>query len=132
MSTLYIILAVIIGLVVASTTFVVVGAIEKKKHINVNWLLLMTAVILACSLAMVLIYHSENDKEVAQTSYDKGYEDGKSSATHTYPSNDEIEEWFSSTKEVIVGKNEGGDTAVHIVDGNGEEWVLYADSPQTK
>lgn len=132
MSTLYIILAVIIGLVVASTTFVVVGAIEKKKHINVNWLLLMTAVILACSLAMVLIYHSENDKEVAQTSYDKGYEDGKSSATHTYPSNDEIEEWFSSTKEVIVGKNEGGDTAVHIIDHAGEEWVLYADSTQPK
>lgn len=128
MSTLYIILAVIIGLVVASTTFVVVGAIEKKKHINVNWLLLMTAIILACSLAMVLIYHSENDKEVAQTSYDKGYEDGKFSATHTYPSNEEMEEWFSSTQEVVVGTNKGGDTAVHIVDRNGEEWVLFADS----
>lgn len=128
MSTLYIILAVIIGLVVASTTFVVVGAIEKKKHINVNWLLLMTAIILACSLAMVLIYHSENDKEVAQTSYDKGYEDGKFSATHTYPSNEEMEEWFSSTQEVVVGTNKGGDTAVHIIDRNGEEWVLFADS----
>ena len=128
MSTLYIVLAVIIGLVVASTTFVVVGAIEKKKHINVNWLLLMTAVILACVLAMVLIYHSENDKEVAQTSYNNGYEDGVAATTHTYPSNEEVEEWMASTQEVIISTHkDGSDPAIHIIDKNGDEWVLIAD-----
>lgn len=131
MSTLYIILAVIIGLVVASTTFVVVGAIEKKKHINANWLLLMTAVILACSLAMVLIYHSENDKEIAQTSYNNGYEDGVAAEHHDYPSNEEVENWFSKTEKVIVGTN-GEDSAVHIIDGQGEEWVLYVDETINK
>lgn len=126
MNTLYIILAVIIGLVVASTTFVVVGAIEKHRKVNINWVLLMLAIILSCTLAMVLIYHSENDKEVAQTSYDQGYKDGVASEHHTYPNNEEMEEWFSKTEKVIVGSN-GTDAAVHIVDGNGEEWVLYAD-----
>ena len=128
MSTLYIVLAVIIGLVVASTTFVVVGAIEKKKHINVNWLLLMTTVILACVLAMVLIYHSENDKEVAQTSYNNGYEDGVADTQHTYPSNEEVEEWMASTQEVIISTHkDGSDPAIHIIDKNGDEWVLIAD-----
>ena len=128
MSTLYIILAVIIGLVVASTTFVVVGAIEKKKHINVNWLLLMTTVILACSLAMVLIYHSENDKEVAQTYYDNGYEDGVADTKHTLPNNEEMEEWFSKTEEVIVSTHkDGSDPTIHIIDQQGDEWILIAD-----
>ena len=130
MSTLYIILAVIIGLVVASTTFVVVGAIEKKKHINVNWVVLMTAIVLACSLALVLIYHNQHDLtlEDTQQAYDNGYEAGVTDTQHTIPSNEEMENWFSSTQEVVVGTNEGGDTAVHIIDRNGEEWVLFADS----
>ena len=133
MSTLYIVLAVIIGLVVASTTFVVVGAIEKKKHINVNWVLLMVTIILGCSLAMVLIYHAENDLTLADTqeAYDNGFEAGVASTQHTIPSNEEMENWFSSTQEVVVGTN-GNDTAVHIIDHAGDEWVLYADSIQTK
>lgn len=130
MTTLYIILAVIIASIIAFSTFVIIGAIEKKKHINVNWVLLMVTIILGCTLAMVLIYHSENDLtlEDTQQAYNNGYEDGVAATTHTLPSNEEMENWFSSTQEVVVGTNEGGDTAVHIIDGNGEEWVLFADS----
>ena len=130
MSILYVVLAVIIGVIVATTTFVVVGAIEKKKHININWVLLMVCIILGCSLAMVIIYHSENDLTLEDTkeAYDNGYEAGIASASHTIPTNEEMEQWFSSTQEVVVGINEGGDTAVHIIDGNGEEWVLFANS----
>lgn len=133
MSTLYIVLAVIIGLVVASTTFVVVGAIEKKKHINVNWVVLMTAIVLACSLALVLIYHNQHDLTLADTqeAYNNGFEAGVASEHHTMPSNDEMEAWFSATQDVVIGTN-GTDYAIHIIDGNGEEWVLYADSIQTK
>lgn len=130
MTTLYIILAVIIASIIAFSTFVIIGAIEKKKHINVNWVLLMVTIILGCTLAMVVIYHNENDMtlEDTQQAYNNGYEDGVAATTHTLPSNEEMENWFSSTQEVVVGTNEGGDTAVHIIDGNGEEWVLFADS----
>ena len=127
MNTLYIILAIIIASIIAFSTFVVIGAIEKHRKININWVLLMTAIVLSCVLIMVLIYHSENDKEVAQTSYNNGYEDGVADTHHTIPTNEEMEEWFTSTKEVTVSSNEGGDVAVHIIDGTGNEWVLVAD-----
>lgn len=128
MSTLYIILAIIIGLIVASAMFVIIGAIEKHRHININWVMMVITIVLACVLAMVLIYHSENDKEVAQTSYNNGYEDGVAATTHTYPSNEEVEEWMASTQEVIISTHkDGSDPAIHIIDSNGEEWVLIAD-----
>ena len=133
MSTLYIILAIVIASIIAFSIFVVIGAIEHKKHININWLLLMLVIILGSSLVMVVIYHNENDLTLEDTkeAYDNGYEDGVASVSHTYPNNEEMEEWFSKTEKVVVGSN-GNDTAVHIIDGNGEEWVLYADSTQTK
>lgn len=126
----YIVCAIIIASILSFVVFVVIGAIEHKKHININWLLLMATIVLSCSLVMVIIYHSQHDltAEDVQTSYNQGYEDGKAAEQHTLPTNEEMEEWFSSTKEVVVGSNEGGDTAVHIIDGNGEEWVLFADS----
>ena len=133
MSTLYVILGVVIASIIAIATFVVVGAIEHKKHININWVIFMIAIVLACSLAMVLIYHSQHDLTSAdiQASYNQGVEDGKTSEHHDYPSNEEVENWFSKTEKVIVGTN-GEDTAVHIIDGQGEEWVLYVDETINK
>lgn len=130
MNTLYIILAVVIASIIAFSTFVVIGSIEKHKHININWVLLMLVVILSCSLAMVVIYHSENDLTLEDTkeAYDNGYEAGVASEHHTYPSNEEVEEWMSSTQEVIVSTHkDGSDPAIHIIDKNGDEWVLIAD-----
>ena len=125
----YIVCAIIIASILSFVVFVVIGAIEHKKHININWLLLMATIVLSCSLVMVIIYHSQHDltAEDVQTSYNQGYEDGKSSKHHTLPTNSEMEEWFSSTKEVVVGENEDGDKAVHIIDSNNNEWVLVAD-----
>lgn len=130
MSTLYVVLAVIIGVIVATTTFVVVGAIEKKKHINVNWVVLMTAIVLACSLVLVLIYHNQHDLtlEDTQEAYDNGFSAGVESTQHTYPSNEEVENWMASTKEVIISTHkDGSDPTIHIIDSNGEEWILIAD-----
>ena len=131
MSVSYIISAVVLAIVLTSIAFVLIGKIEhKSRKLNLNWFLLMMLIAISCVLTMVIIYHGQNDltAEDIQIAYDKGYEDGKSSASHTLPSNEEMENWFSSTQKVVVGTNEGGDTAVHIIDGNGEEWVLFADS----
>ena len=130
MNTLYIILAVVIASIIAFSTFVVIGSIEKHKHININWVLLMLVVILSCSLAMVVIYHSENDLTLEDTkeAYDNGYEAGVASEHHTYPSNEEVEEWMSSTQEVIVSTHkDGSDPTIHIIDQQGDEWILIAD-----
>ena len=135
MSVSYIVSAVVLAIVLTSVAFVLIGKIEhKQRKINLNWLILMIAIALAAILTMVLVYHGQNDltENDIQTSYNQGYEDGKAAEHHTIPNNEEMENWFSSTQKVVVGTNEGGDTAVHIIDGNGDEWVVYADSIQTK
>ena len=135
MTVSYIVASIILAIVLTSIAFVLIGKIEhKNRHLNFNWFLLMVLIAISCVLTMVIIYHGQHDltAEDIQTSYNQGYEDGKAAEHLTYPSNEEMEEWFSSTKEVVVGSNEGGDTAVHIIDHAGEEWVLYADSIQTK
>lgn len=130
MSILYIVFAIIVAIVITSVIFVIIGKVEHKhRHLNINWLVMMTAIILACTLAMVLIYHNQHDitSEDVQSAYEQGVEDGKTSEHHDYPSNEEVENWFSSTQKVVVGTNEDGDKAVHIIDQKGDEWVLYAD-----
>lgn len=131
MSIIYVVLAIVVAVILTSIAFVIIGKVEhKNRKLNISWFLMMFVIILGCTLAMVLIYHNQHDltAEDIQQSYDQGYEDGVASASHTIPNNEEMEEWFSSTQKVVVGKNEGGDKAVHIIDGNGEEWVLFADS----
>ena len=134
MSVVYVIAAIILAIIFSSVVFVIIHKIEhKNRHLNLNWFLLMALIALSCVLCMVLIYHAENDLTLADTqqAYNNGYEAGVADTQHTMPSNDEMEAWFSKTQDVVIGTN-GSDYAVHIVDGNGEEWVLYADSIQTK
>ena len=134
MSVSYIISAIILAIVLTSIVFVLVGKIEhKSRKLNLNWFLLMITIALSCILTMVLIYHSQNDLTLEDTkeAYDNGYEAGVASEHHTYPSNEEVENWFSKTEKVIVGTN-GEDSAVHIIDGQGEEWVLYVDETINK
>lgn len=131
MSVSYIISAIVLASIVASVILVLIGKIEhKSRKLNLNWFLLMVAIALFCILSMVLIYHTQHDITPAdvQASYNQGVEDGKSSEHHTYPSNEEVEEWMSSTQEVIISTHkDGSDPAIHIIDSNGEEWVLIAD-----
>ena len=134
MSVSYIISAVILAIVLTSIIFVLINKIEhKSRKLNLNWFLLMVLIAISCVLTMVIIYHGQHDltAEDIQTSYNQGVEDGKASAKHTIPSNEEMENWFSSTEKVIVGTN-GEDSAVHIIDGQGEEWVLYVDETINK
>lgn len=131
MSVSYIISAVVLAIVLASIAFVIIEKIEHKgRKINLNWFFLMTTIALSCILTMVLIYHGQNDLTIADTkeAYDNGFSAGVESATHTYPSNDEVENWMASTKEVIISTHsDGSDPAIHIIDKNGDEWVLIAD-----
>ena len=133
MSTLYVILGIVVAMVISTVIMVIIKAVDHNKKVNVNWLLLMATIAVSAILCMVLIYHNQHDltQQDIQQSYDNGYEDGVAAEHHTIPTNEEMENWFSSTEEVVVGTN-GTDTAVHIIDHNGDEWVLYADNIQTK
>lgn len=134
MTVSYIIAAIVLAIVVTSILFVTIGKIEHKgRKINLNWLILMMLIATISILTMVLIYHGQHDitSEAVQNTYEQGVEDGKASEHHDYPSNEEVENWFSKTEKVIVGTN-GEDSAVHIIDGQGEEWVLYVDETINK
>lgn len=135
MSVSYIISAVVLAIVLASIAFVIIGKIEHKgRKINLNWFFLMTTIALSCILTMVLIYHGQNDLTIADTkeAYDNGFSAGVESTQHTYPSNEEVEEWMSSTKEVIISTHEdGSDPTIHIIDKGGDEWILIADAIET-
>ena len=131
MSVSYIISAIVLASVIASIAFVIIGKIEHKgRKINLNWFFLMTTIALSCVLCMVLIYHNENDLTLADTkeAYDNGYEAGIASTSHTLPSNEEVEKWMAGTQEVIVSTHEdGSDPTIHIIDQQGDEWILIAD-----
>lgn len=131
MTVSYIVASIILAIVLTSIAFVLIGKIEhKNRHLNLNWFLLMVLIAISCVLTMVIIYHGQHDliAEDIQTSYNQGVEDGKASEHHTYPSNEEVEEWMSSTQEVIVSTHkDGSDPTIHIIDGNGDEWILIAD-----
>lgn len=131
MSVSYIISAVVLAIVLASIAFVIIGKIEHKgRKINLNWFFLMTTIALSCILTMVLIYHGQNDLTIADTkeAYDNGFSAGVESTQHTYPSNEEVEEWMSSTQEVIISTHkDGSDPTIHIIDQQGDEWILIAD-----
>lgn len=131
MSVSYIVASIILAVVFTSVAFVLIGKIEHKgRKINLNWLILMVAIVLGCILTMVIIYHGQNDLTASdiQASYDRGYKDGVASEHHPYPSNEEVEEWMSSTQEVIVSTHkDGSDPTIHIIDQQGDEWILIAD-----
>lgn len=131
MSVSYIISAVVLAIVLTSIAFVLIGKIEhKSRKLNINWFLLMAFIAISCVLCMVVIYHSENDLTLEDTkeAYNNGFEAGASSTQHTYPSNEDVEEWMSSTQEVIVSTHkDGSDPTIHIIDQQGDEWILIAD-----
>ena len=117
--------AIIISLSIIAGVSIIIAAFMKG---TINGF-----IAISCVLTMVIIYHGQHDltAEDIQTSYNQGVEDGKTSEHHDYPSNEEVENWFSKTEKVIVGTN-GEDSAVHIIDGQGEEWVLYVDETINK
>lgn len=131
MSVVYVIAAIVLAIIFSSIVFVIIHKIEhKNRRLNLNWFFLMTTIALSCVLCMVLIYHNENDLTLADTkeAYDNGYEAGIASASHTLPSNEEVENWMSSTQEVIISTHkDGSDPTIHIIDQQGDEWILIAD-----
>ena len=131
MSVVYVIAAIILAIIFSSVVFVIIHKIEhKNRHLNLNWFLLMALIALGCVLCMVLVYHAENDLTLEDTkeAYDNGFSAGVESTQHTYPSNEEVEEWMSSTQEVIISTHkDGSDPTIHIIDQQGDEWILIAD-----
>lgn len=105
-----------------------IEAIAHKKSMNPRAMFIIMA-ILAISVIVLICnidYSKSTPAEVYTEedltgSYNAGYDKGIEEAYTT------TENWFSNLQLVTIGED---GTTIHLIDGNGEEWVLVSDDYQ--
>ena len=105
-----------------------IEAIEHKKSMNPRAMLIIMA-ILAISV-ITLICNIDYSKSVPAEiftnedvtgAYNAGYDAGAEDSYTT------TEDWFSNLQNVTISED---GTTIHLIDGNGEEWILVSDDYQ--
>ena len=105
-----------------------IEAIVHKKSMNPRAMLILMVIITIGILTLICnIDYSKSTpaevytKEDLTGSYNAGYDAGVNEAYAT------TENWFSNLQSVTISKD---NTTIHLVDENGEEWVLVSDDYQ--
>lgn len=128
MSSVVMVVVALSIVMIAYGVIINIEAIAHKKAMNPRAMLIIM-VILAIS-TIVLICNIDYSKstpaegytnEDVTGAYNAGYDAGIEEAYAT------TEDWFSNLQSVTIGTD---DTTIHIVDSNGEEWVLVSDDYQ--
>ena len=105
-----------------------IEAIVHKKSMNPRAMFIIMAifaisvVVLICNIDYSKSTPAEVYTEEDLTgSYNAGYDKGIEEAYTT------TEDWFSNLQSVTIGED---NSTIHLIDGNGEEWVLVSDDYQ--
>lgn len=105
-----------------------IEAIAHKKSINPRAMLVLMVIITIGILTLIcnIDYSKSTPTEVYTEedltgSYNAGYDKGIEEAYTT------TEDWFSNLQSVTIGED---NSTIHLIDGNGEEWVLVSDDYQ--
>ena len=105
-----------------------IEAIVHKKSMNPRAMFIIMA-ILAISVVVLIcnidysksipaeVYTNEDVTGAYNAGYDKGIEEAYTTT----------EDWFSNLQSVTIGED---NSTIHLIDGNGEEWVLVSDDYQ--
>ena len=105
-----------------------IEAVAHKKSMNPRAMLIIMA-ILAISVIVLIcnidynkstpaeVYTEEDITGSYNAGYDKGYEEAYATT----------EDWFSNLQSVTISED---NSTIHLIDGNGEEWVLVSDDYQ--
>ena len=105
-----------------------IEAVAHKKSMNPRAMLIIMA-ILAISVIVLIcnidynkstpaeVYTEEDITGSYNAGYDKGYEEAYATT----------EDWFSNLQSVTIGED---NSTIHLIDGNGEEWILVSDDYQ--
>lgn len=128
MSTISIITIAISIIMIVYGIIINIEAIAHRKSMNPRAMFIIMA-ILAISVVTLICnidYSKSTPAEVYTNedvtgAYNAGYDAGIEEAYAT------TEDWFSNLQSVTIGTD---DTTIHIVDSNGEEWVLVSDDYQ--
>ena len=105
-----------------------IEAIAHKKSMNPRAMLVLMVIITIGILTLICnIDYSKSTpaevytKEDLTGSYNAGYDKGIEEAYAT------TEDWFSNLQSVTIGED---NSTIHLIDGNGEEWILVSDDYQ--
>ena len=105
-----------------------IEAIAHKKSMNPRAMFIIMA-ILAISVIVLIcnIDYSKSTpaevytKEDVTGAYNAGYDAGIEDSYTT------TEDWFSNLQSITIGED---NSTIHLIDSNGEEWVLVSDDYQ--
>ena len=128
MSSAIIIVVCLAIVIVAYGVIINIEAIVHKKSMNpramfiIMAILAISVVILICNIdysksTPAEVFTNEDVTGAYNAGYDAGIED---SYTTT-------ENWFSNLQSVTIGED---NSTIHLIDGNGEEWILVSDDYQ--
>ena len=115
-------------IMIAYGVIINIEAIMHKKSMNPRAMFIIMA-ILAISVIVLIcnIDYSKSTpaevytKEDVTGAYNAGYDKGVEEAYRT------TEDWFSNLQSVTIGED---NSTIHLIDSNGEEWVLVSDDYQ--
>ena len=128
MSSAIIIVVCLAIVMVAYGVIINIEAIVHKKSMNPRAMFIIMA-ILAISVVILICnidYSKSTPAEVFTNedvtgAYNAGYDAGIKDSYAT------TENWFSNLQSVTIGED---GTTIHLIDDNGEEWVLVSDDYQ--
>lgn len=124
-----VIIAIAISIIMIVYGIVInIEAIAHKKSMNPRAMLIIMA-ILAISVIVLIcnIDYSKSTpaeiytKEDVTGAYNAGYDAGIDDSYTT------TEDWFSNLQNVTISED---NSTIHLIDSNGEEWVLVSDDYQ--
>ena len=105
-----------------------IEAIVHKKSINPRAMFIIMAILAISVVALIcnIDYSKSTPAEVYTEedltgSYNAGYDKGIEEAYAT------TEDWFSNLQNVTISED---NSTIHLIDDNGEEWVLVSDDYQ--
>lgn len=128
MSSVVMVVIALSIVMVAYGVIINIEAIVQKKAMNPRAMLIIMA-ILAISVVVLICnidYSKSTPAEVYTEedltgSYNAGYDKGTEEAYAT------TEDWFSNLQSITISED---NSTIHLIDGNGEEWVLVSDDYQ--
>ena len=97
-------------------------SMNPRAMIIIMAILAISVIVLICNIdynksTPAEVYTEEDITGSYNAGYDKGYEEAYATT----------EDWFSNLQSVTISED---NSTIHLIDGNGEEWVLVSDDYQ--
>lgn len=115
-------------IMIAYGVIINIEAIMHKKAMNPRAMFIIMAILAISAITLIcsIDYNKSTPAEVyteedLTESYNAGYNKGVEEAYTT------TEDWFSNLQNVTISED---NSTIHLIDSNGEEWVLVSDDYQ--